>query len=69
MDTSEKEIPLWKKYALSITEAAQYFNIGEKKMRSIVSQNMDSDFIFTNGVKVLVKRKKFEQFLDKTSSI
>lgn len=69
MDTGEKEIPPWKKYALSITEASQYFNIGEKKMRSIASQNMDSDFIFTNGVKVLIKRKRFEEFLDKTSSI
>ena len=65
----KKIIPVWERYALTITEASEYFGIGEKKMRSIVHENMDGDFIFTNGVKVMVKRKQFEKFMDKVSSI
>jgi len=68
MDTFEKEIPIWEKYTLTIAEASRYFNIGEKKLRSIVNET-NSEFVITNGVKTLIKRKKFEEFLDNTSSI
>ena len=34
MENIEKPVPLWEKYALTIKEASEYFNIGEKKMRS-----------------------------------
>lgn len=57
------------KYLLPIEEAAQYFGIGEKKLRKIVIENLDSGLIIQNGVKYLIKRRQFEAFLDKTSSI
>ena len=57
------------KYCLTIDEAVAYFNIGEKRMRKIVEENQTSDFIIQNGVKTLIKRKKFEAFLDRLSSI
>ena len=57
------------KYCLTIDEAVAYFNIGEKRMRKIVEENQTSDFIIQNGVKTLIKRKKFEAFLDRISSI
>ena len=69
MNDCQKTVPLWEKYALTMAEASRYFNIGEKKLRIIVSRNMDADFVFTNGTKVLVKRRLFEQFMDNTSSI
>lgn len=50
-------------------EASEYFNIGEKKMRKLVAENMDSGFVIQNGVKVLIKRKRFEAFLDDLSAI
>ena len=28
-----KKVPIWEKYTLTIREAAEYFHIGEKKMR------------------------------------
>lgn len=31
-----QEIPYWERYMLTIREAAEYFHIGEKKMRQIV---------------------------------
>ena len=33
------DIPYWKKYTLSIEEAASYFRIGEGKLRKLVSDN------------------------------
>lgn len=62
-------ITLWHKYSLTITEASDYFNIGEKKLRQMVQENATADFLLNNGVKVLIKRMKFEQFLDEMCSI
>ena len=30
-----QEIPFWERYMLTIREAAEYFHIGEKKLRQI----------------------------------
>lgn len=60
-------IPLSEKYNLTVPEASQYFNIGQDKLRKILDDN--PDFIMMNGVKVLVKRKKFEKYLDEIFSI
>lgn len=65
----ENNIPLWHKYNLTITEASEYFNLGEKKLRQLVQENSNADFILNNGIKVLIKRVKFEQFIDETCSI
>lgn len=67
--SNETEMPLYQKYTLTIKEASIYFNIGEKKLRKIVQENDTADFVLNNGVKVLIKRIKFEQFIDSTSSI
>ncbi len=63
------KVPLWKKYTLTIAEASEYFNIGEKKLRQLVQENSTSDFILNNGVKILIKRMKFEAYLDGVYSI
>lgn len=57
------------KYALTVEEASQYFSIGEKKLRKMIQDERDSDWLFFNGVKALIKRKKFEAFLDAVSAI
>ena len=65
----ENQVPIKDKFCLTIDEAAVYFNIGEKKLRKIVSENLDSDFVIQNGVKYLIKRKRFERFLNEISAI
>lgn len=65
----ESSVPLWHKYGLTITEASEYFGIGEKKLRQMVQENATADFLLNNGAKVLIKRAKLEQFLDETYSI
>lgn len=64
-------VPLWEKYLLTITEAAEYFNIGEKKIRLLASENMGTEYGFALqvGGKVLINRQKFEHFLNDTSSL
>ena len=61
--TCEKKVQVKDKFCLTIDEAAEYFNIGEKKLRKIVADHLDSGFVIQNGVKVLIKRKRFEDFL------
>lgn len=63
------DIPYREKYMLTLREAAEYFHIGEKKLRQIVDENMDADFLLTSGNRIMIKRKRFEEFLDSSSVI
>jgi hypothetical protein len=63
------EIPYWEKYMLTLREAAEYFHIGEKKMRQIVDDNMDASFLLESGNRVMIKRKLFEEYLDGATAI
>jgi hypothetical protein len=66
-----KMVPIWKKYMLTVDEAVLYFGIGEKKIRMLISENVDSDYCFTVqvGNKSLINRHKFEEFLNQTISL
>ena len=63
------EIPYWEKYMLTLREAAEYFQIGEKKMRQIVEENMDAKFLLENGNRIMIKKKLFEEYLNNASVI
>ena len=63
------QIPFWERYTLTIQEASQYFRIGENKLRKIVSENKDAEFILWNGTRPQIKRVKFERFVDQLSLI
>ena len=63
------DIPYWEKYMLTLREAAEYFHNGEKKLRQIVDENMDADLLLTSGYRIMIKRKRFEEFLDSASVI
>ena len=67
--TCEKQVQIKDKFCLAIDEAAEYFNIGEKKLRKIVADHIDSGFAIQNGVKVLIKRKRFEDFLEDITAL
>ena len=41
----ESKVPLWEKYILTIQEAAEYFHIGEKKLRRLVDERTDADYM------------------------
>ena len=58
------DIPVWRKYTLSVQEAARYFRIGEKKMRKLIEENPGANYILWNGTRPQIKRKLLEQYLD-----
>ena len=57
----KENIPLWKKYSLTINEAAEYFNIGISRLNSIAKDPL-CPFVLHIGSKKLIKRKQFEDF-------
>lgn len=63
------KIPLWERYALTVTEAAEYYHIGEGKLRRIAEEHSDADFIILNGNRLLFKRQKFEKYLDNATTV
>ena len=56
--------PVWRKYTLSVQEAAKYFRIGDKKMRKLIEENPGANYILWNGTRPQIKRRLFEQYLD-----
>ena len=66
---SNLNIPVWERYALTVTEAAEYYHIGEAKLRRIAEEHPNADFIIINGNRVLFKRQRFEKYLDNATVI
>ena len=66
---SNKDVPIWERYTLTIEEAANYFRIGEKKLRRIAEENKDSSWVIMNGNRIQIIRKLFEKFLEESTSI
>ncbi len=64
-----REIPIWQKYTLTIEEAAQYFRIGENKLRRILAEDPNAVYILYNGNRIQIKRVLFEKFIDQSSDI
>ena len=63
------DVPIWEKYTLSIEEASRYFRIGEKKLRRLAEENLDSGWVIVNGNRIQIKRKQFEKFIDTLDEI
>lgn len=62
------EIPIWRKVSMSLEEASQYSHIGINKLRQLTEQE-DCSFVLWVGNKRLIKREKFEQYINETYSI
>ena len=61
------DIPVWQRYLLDIKEAAMYYHIGENKLRALIEANRHADFFIINGNRALIKRRQFEEFLDRST--
>lgn len=66
---NKDSVPVWEKYILTVSEASEYFNLGEKKIRYLADNYNDYGFVLQNGSRILIKRKKFEDFIDETNAI
>jgi excisionase family DNA binding protein len=63
------DIPVWRRYTLTIEEAAGYYHIGEGKLRMLIDTHPNEDFYMMNGNRVLIKREKFERYLDRATAV
>ena len=68
MTTIQPAVPICEKAALTLEEAAAFSNIGINKLREITNER-NCDFVFFVGNKRLIKRKRFEQYLDRVFSL
>ncbi len=57
-------VPIWLKTTLTIREAAEYSNIGINKIENLIN-GPNCDFVLYVGRKRLIKRKQFEQFIER----
>ena len=62
-------VPIWQKYTLTIEEAVLYFRIGETKLRKIIADNPNADYILWNGNRAQIKRVLFERVIDRINCI
>lgn len=63
------EVPLSEKYSLSITEAAKYFRIGERKLYQLIADSPNEKWFFMNGNRYQIKRRLFEEYMDEATAI
>lgn len=68
-DERRTRVPLWEKFLLTVSESAEYFNIGENKLRDLISCHRDAEWIFHIGERTMIKREQFEHFLAITEGI
>lgn len=62
------EVPIYQKQNLTIEEAAVYSNIGRNKLRQLTDDER-CVFVLWVGEKRLIKRKQFDEFIEKAYSI
>lgn len=63
------DIPVWHRYTMTIKEASQYYHIGEGKLRMLIDEHLNEDFYVMNGNRALIKREKFERYLDQATAV
>lgn len=63
-----KEVPIWEKSNLTLEEAAAYSGIGISKIRQM-SDKEDCEFVLWVGTKRLIKRRKFDEYIDMAYSV
>ncbi len=61
-------VPIWEKTNLTVEEAASYSGVGRNKIKEL-SNDDRCPFVLWVGTKRLIKRKQFDEYLEKMFSI
>ena len=67
-ETMNDPIPLWHKPNLSIEEAVAYSGIGRDKLYELTNPE-DCPFVLWIGNRRMIKRKKFDEYIERQYSI
>lgn len=62
------EVPIWEKANLTVEEAAAYSGIGRNKIRQLTDRD-GCTFVLWIGSKRLIKRKLFDEYIERTYSV
>lgn len=68
MNSATIEVPIWEKSNLTVAEASAYTGIGVNTIRKITNSE-DCPFVLWVGTKRLIKRRLFDEYLEKQYSI
>lgn len=63
------EVPVSERYTLSIEEAAIYYGIGQNRLRVLIAENPNADYLVAVGTRTKIKRRKFEEYIDNATCI
>ncbi len=63
-DKLQLQMPWWNKYTFSVQETAAYFGFSDKKVRKIIEEHENDNFVLWNGNRPRIKRQLFERFVD-----
>ena len=63
-----KEIPIWEKSNLTVEEAAAYSGIGINRLYEMTKDG-SCPFVLWDGNKRLIKRRKFDEYIEQAFSI
>ena len=62
-------IPVWEKQNLTIQEASEYSNIGVNKLYAMIRDPFCPFVLHVGTKKTLIKRKAFDDFIEKSAEI
>lgn len=62
------EIPIWEKSNLTVEEMAVYSGIGINKIKELTNDE-DCPFVLWVGTKRMIKRRLFDEYVEKQYSI
>ena len=69
INNNRERVPIESRYALTVEEAAEYFRLGRKKIRCLAEDNPTAGIALQNGNRLLIKRRAFEDFLDRLDAV
>lgn len=61
---NKMQIPVPQRYCITIEEAAAYFLIGENKLRKLIDENKEANYLLWSGRNAKIKRAAFEKYID-----
>ena len=64
----KRNVPVWERALLTLNEASEYTGIGINRLRRIAINSQNNLVIFI-GTKRMFKRKRLDEYLDRTASV